>query len=156
MVWRLIALLAVGAAVVVVLRWATAADDAEAALLRPEDPAVVALGLETYGVQCAGCHGADLEGQPNWRSPGPTGLMPAPPHDETGHTWHHDDATLFELTKYGLSKFAGEDYQSAMPAYEGTLSDDEIIAVLSYIKSRWPDDVRARHDELNALAAGRD
>lgn len=152
-VWRLLVLFAVGAAIVLALRWAVATRPAEAALLKPDDLAVVSLGSEVYAAQCASCHGANLEGQADWRTPGPDGQMPAPPHDETGHTWHHDDRTLFELTKYGLAKFAGADYRSAMPAYEDTLSDDEIIAVLSYIKSRWPDDVRARHDEMNASIA---
>ena len=48
-----------------------------------------------YAENCASCHGAKLEGQPDWRSPGPDGVMPAPPHDRTGHTWHHGDGMLF-------------------------------------------------------------
>ena len=43
------------------------------------------------------------------------------------------------------------DYQTDMPTYEGVLSDDDIIAVLSFIKSTWPADVRDRHDEMNRL-----
>ena len=119
--------------------------------LLPDDGKVLALGREVYAAQCASCHGVNLEGQPNWRSPGADGRMPAPPHDETGHTWHHDDATLFGLTKHGLAAMLGPDskYRSNMPAYEGVLSDEEIVAVLSYIKSRWPDEVRERHDAMN-------
>lgn len=80
--------------------------------------------------------------------------MPAPPHDETGHTWHHPDEILFKITKLGIVKAANlKDYKSAMPAYENILSDAEIIAVLSYIKSTWPDEVRAGHDEMNARYA---
>ena len=122
--------------------------------LRPDDAAVVAAGERTYVAQCAVCHGPNLEGQDDWRRPGPDGKLPAPPHDETGHTWHHDDATLFRLTKHGLAQMLGPDskYQSNMPAYEGVLSDGDIIAVLSFIKSRWPVDVRARHDALNERA----
>ncbi len=149
MTLRILGLFIVIALIVLAIRWGLEAGDAEGALLRPDDPIVVALGGEVYAAQCASCHGPNLEGQLDWRSPGPDGLLPAPPHDETGHTWHHDDETLFELTKYGLAKFAGEDYRSAMPAYDGVLSDDEIVAVLSYIKSRWPDDVRVRHDKMN-------
>ena len=77
--------------------------------------------------------------------------MPAPPHNERGHTWHHTDHLLFDLTKYGVEKIVKmENYKSNMPAYESVLSDDEIIAVLSYIKSTWPQDIQARHDQLNA------
>ena len=72
-------------------------------VLRDNDPAIVALGANVYEANCASCHGADLEGQANWRSPGEDGRLLAPPHDETGHTWHHDSDTLFQLTKYGVS-----------------------------------------------------
>ena len=117
--------------------------------LYPSDPDVVALGQTVYAENCASCHGANLEGQPNWRSPGPDGRLPAPPHDETGHTWHHSGDALFRLTKYGVGALIGDtDYKSDMPVYEGILRDDEIIAVLSYIKSTWPQDIRARHDEM--------
>ncbi len=134
--------------------FAAAQEDAGAAILRPDDPQVVAAGRDLYMEHCASCHGADLEGQPDWRSRGPAGLLPAPPHDATGHTWHHTDQVLFDLTKHGLAAFVGPDYDSAMPAFDGVLSDAEIVAVLSFIKSRWPARIRQRHDEMNALAPG--
>ena len=40
------------------------------------------------------------------------------------------------------------DYASDMPAFVDTLTDAEIIAVLTYIKSTWPADIRERHDGL--------
>lgn len=65
--------------------------------------------------------------------------MPAPPHDESGHTWHHTDEVLFGITKHGLvpGKYGPPDYESDMPAFGGKLSDDEIWAVLAFIKSHW-------------------
>ena len=119
-------------------------------ILTPDDVEVVALGQDIYANQCAACHGTRLQGQPNWRIRGEDGLLPAPPHDATGHTWHHDDETLFILTKYGLAGLMENAPPSGMPVYEGVLTDDEIIAVLSFIKSTWPDDLRQYHDELNA------
>lgn len=102
------------------------------------DPAQVALGQKLYAQHCAACHGAKLEGQPDWRRRLPNGRMPAPPHDESGHTWHHPDAVLFGITKDGLvPPYAPRDYQSDMPAFGGTLSDEEIRAVLAYIKGHW-------------------
>ncbi|MEN0087544.1 MAG: cytochrome c [Pseudomonadota bacterium] len=118
-------------------------------VLRPDDVQVVSAGAEIYENVCAACHGVKLEGQPDWRMPGADGLLPAPPHDATGHTWHHDDTALITLTKYGLAGFMENPPPSGMPAYDGLLSDGEIVAVLSYIKSTWPDDIQARHDELN-------
>lgn len=110
----------------------------------------MAQGARLYAEHCAACHGADLGGQANWHQRRPDGRLPAPPHDETGHTWHHPAAQLFALTKRGPAALVGGGYQSDMPAYEGVLNDAEIWAVLSYIKSRWPDEVRARHDQLSA------
>ncbi len=123
-------------------------------LLRPDDPQVLALGQQVYGAHCAACHGARLEGQPDWQTRGADGLLPAPPHDASGHTWHHDDALLFAITKHGVAKAAGlPDYRSAMPVYAGLLSDAEIVAALSWIKAQWPAEIRAKHDEFNRLAA---
>ena len=114
---------------------------------------LVDLGAQVYAAQCAACHGANLEGQPNWRERKPDGKLPAPPHDETGHTWHHDDKTLFALTKFGLFKLVGQHVPTDMPAYDGVLSDREIHAVLAYIKSRWPAHVRQRQAEISNRAA---
>ena len=118
--------------------------------LTPSDPDVVALGGSIYAEHCASCHGTNLEGQPDWQIRLENGRLPAPPHDETGHTWHHSDQVLFELTKYGPAALVGADYESDMPGFEGMLNDQEIIAALSYIKSQWPKKLRQRHDQLNA------
>ena len=123
--------------------------------LRPDDRTVVQTGHRIYVEHCASCHGAALEGQPNWQARRPDGLLPAPPHDASGHTWHHPSDHLIRLTKYGPQAFAGADYRSEMPAYAGTLSDADIVAVLSYIKSTWPPEIRRRHDDLDARTADR-
>ena len=92
-----------------------------------ESPPDLALGQKIYAQHCAACHGAKLEGQGDWRKPLPTGRMPAPPHDDSGHTWHHPDEVLFGITKHGLvAPYAPPGYQSDMPAFGGTLSDGEI------------------------------
>ena len=119
----------------------------------PGDRAQVALGQSVYAAQCARCHGVNLEGQPNWQQRQANGRLPAPPHDASGHTWHHPDAQLFGITKQGIVPFVSPDYESDMPAFEETLSDDEIAAVLAYIKSRWPADIRERQARINGQAA---
>lgn len=151
--WIAAAVIAVAAVVAVVgasLFWSADRGSASTVRLRPDDAAVTALGQKVYAAQCASCHGVRLEGQPNWRERGPDGRLPAPPHDASGHTWHHPDDLLFRITKLGVARAANlKDYASAMPAYEGVLSDAEIVAVLSWIKAQWPPDIRAKQDELN-------
>jgi S-disulfanyl-L-cysteine oxidoreductase SoxD len=113
------------------------------------DPAQIAMGAEVYEAACATCHGVDLEGQPDWRVRRSDGRLPAPPHDETGHTWHHSDEVLFNITKYGMQYYAGDDYRSEMPAFEGLLSDEEVVAVIEFIKSTWPAHIRELQERRN-------
>lgn len=98
----------------------------------------IALGRSVYMANCAQCHGAQLEGQPDWQTPLPSGRLPAPPHDASGHTWHHGDEMLFGVTKHGLKPYAGETYESDMPVFAGILTDEEIRAAIAFIKSTWP------------------
>tara|TARA_R110002072_G_scaffold58955_3_gene149883 strand:+ start:898 stop:1401 length:504 start_codon:yes stop_codon:yes gene_type:complete len=113
------------------------------------DRVLVADGKQVYATACASCHGVNLEGQPNWRSRLPDGRLPAPPHDETGHTWHHPDALLFAVTKFGGARNAPAGFVSGMPAFEKQLSDRQIWAALAYIKSRWPRQVAARQARID-------
>ena len=124
--------------------------DAERPLADASDPALVALGAAVYGKHCASCHGRNLEGEPNWRRRRLDGTLPAPPHDATGHTWHHSDEQLFRLTREGPAAVAGKGYRSTMPGFAGTLEDREILAALAYVKSRWPAEVREVQARLNA------
>ena len=141
---RRLALAAIAAAVGIgggYWAWSMLGDGARA---DPDDAAQVARGRAVYGEHCASCHGAKLEGQPTWRTRKPDGRLPAPPHDATGHTWHHPDEMLFGITKKGVSAFAPPNYATDMPAFGGVLGDDDIWAVLAFIKSKWPAHVRAR------------
>jgi len=114
----------------------------------PNDPALTARGKVVYAERCASCHGANLEGQPNWRKRLPNGRLPAPPHDPTGHTWHHSDRQLFDMTKNGTAGMV-PGYETDMPAYKDILSDADIWAVLSFIESTWPADIRERQQRMN-------
>lgn len=119
-----------------------------------DDAQAVARGEEIYDALCASCHGVDLEGQDNWRAPGPNGRALAPPHDASGHTWHHPDIQLFQIVKFGTAALVGNGYESDMAGYGETLSDAEIVDVMAYIKSTWPEEIIARHDAMNEGQAG--
>ena len=106
------------------------------------DAAQVARGREIYQQNCAACHGAKAQGAPNWATPGPDGLYPPPPHDDTGHTWHHSDRVLYEVIRDGMNDPLRPDSPLRMPAWGGKLSDAEIRAVIEYFKSLWSEEHR--------------
>lgn len=41
-------------------------------------------GQSLYAEHCASCHGANLEGQPDWRKSDENGVLPAPPMMKQG------------------------------------------------------------------------
>lgn len=107
------------------------------------DPARVAQGETLYAQYCAQCHGASLEGAPEWKKPLPDGSLPAPPHDDSGHTWHHADKTLLDITlRGGQAVYGDANTKSNMPAFEGKLTADEAATILDFFKSRWGNDER--------------
>lgn len=93
-----------------------------------------ALGEAVYAAECAACHGDRGQGQPNWQVANADGSLPAPPHDASGHTWHHPDDELLQIIARGGSIYLET---STMPAYENTLTEQEMVAVLDYIKTMW-------------------
>lgn len=108
------------------------------------DSQKVAQGQELYNQYCASCHGIKGEGQPDWKTPNEDGSFKPPPHDASGHTWHHDDDLLIEIVIQG-SNFP----QSQMPTFGDQLSDEEVQAILEYIKSWWGPEERAFQWQVN-------
>jgi len=98
----------------------------------------VAQGATLYAQHCAACHGANLEGAPNWQAGPADGIYPAPPHDNSGHTWHHKDDLLIRIVTNG----GDPAYKSKMPAFKASLNEDEVIAILDFMKSKWGKDER--------------
>jgi len=118
----------------------------------PDDGTQVALGRSIYAASCASCHGDKLQGQPNWQERKPDGKLPAPPHDASGHTWHHADSQLFNMVKRGVGPYAPAGYKSDMPAFDGALGDSDIWAVLAFIKSAWSTEIRERQARISRQA----
>ena len=109
---------------------------------------MIARGKIIYQNNCISCHQVNLVGVENWKDLDEDGYRKSPPLNGTGHTWHHDDATLHNIIKYGLAKLV-KNYEGKMLGFEDNLKDKDIDSVLSYIKSFWPDDVYQQQINLN-------
>lgn len=105
----------------------------------PEEPAA-ARGAALYAEHCASCHGVNGEGEPDWKVARPDGSLPAPPHDSSGHTWHHPDAELLRILAEGGTVYFPE---STMPGFAEILSKEEREDVLAFLKTLWGPEERA-------------
>ncbi len=128
---------------------ATAPARADGHFADADNQTLVDRGAELYSPACGGCHGRRLQGQALWQLRDQYLGRRAPPHDSSGHTWQHSDEDLFAMTKYGRFPEAPKDLVSYMPAFEKSLGDDDITAVLAYIKAHWPTGIRASQSMLN-------
>ena len=118
-----------------------------AALLPPGAPAPN--GAALYAQHCASCHGAALQGQPDWTRRNAAGRLPAPPLDARGHAWQHSDAALRDMVAHSMAATAPPGYATDMPAFAGLLRPGEIAAVVAFIKQQWPLGTRASQALLN-------
>lgn len=107
----------------------------------------VARGEEVFQTNCASCHGASAQGAENWRRRGPDGKFPPPPLNGTAHAWHHPMAQLKHTIKEGSPPNVGN-----MPGWKGVLTDAEVVAVIAWFQSLWPDEVYAAWLEMDASA----
>ncbi len=99
-------------------------------------------GEQIFTTTCVACHQAGGVGQPDWHIPNEQGILPAPPLNGDGHTWHHSDGFLYRYVKNGgkmLETPSLPDFKSGMPAFGEQLSHEEIVSVLTYVKSLWGD-----------------
>jgi mono/diheme cytochrome c family protein len=117
--------------------------EAEQVSIQPLDSDQVAKGKAIYEANCSSCHGLEGEGSPSWQRRNPDDTYPPPPHDSSGHTWHHSDGLLYRIIKDGGSIYETPGFKSAMPAFGERLSPDEIRAVITYLKSLWGPEERA-------------
>jgi mono/diheme cytochrome c family protein len=136
-------------AVLAALSFACSAARAAEHFANADNDAAVLQGKELYARQCAACHGRNLEGQALWQLQDQYAHRRAPAHDASGHTWQHSDEDLFQMTKYGRFPGVPKTVHSYMPAFEKRLTDQQILAVLAFIKARWPLGIRVSQSLLN-------
>ena len=132
--WILVAWLAI-----ITLASACGSDDGSDTSSVADSADPVERGERIYGMYCASCHGDSGEGQPHWNITKSDGTLPPPPLNGSGHTWHHGDGTLYKQVKFGGGYLDLPGFKSGMPAFDETLSHQEIVDVLAYVKSLWAD-----------------
>jgi mono/diheme cytochrome c family protein len=120
------------------------------------NPDAYMLGQQVYAQNCAACHGANGEGQfpENPRARDASERYGAPPHDDSGHTWHHDDDLLYQIVHEG-GMGNPEDF-NPMPAFGDQLSDAEIEAVIFYIKTFWTEEQRLNQQRTTEAVRNQD
>lgn len=131
--------------------WAyhAATADADDGFLRWQDARIVDAGSRLYGAHCAGCHGT-LDGTASALVA--DARLHGPAHDETGHSWQHPDFALFRLVRDGVAEANCLPVDpDRMPIFKDVVSDAELVAILSYIKSTWSDEIRRDHDQVNMM-----
>lgn len=100
------------------------------------DGVQVEAGRYLYDLNCASCHGPDLLGASDWKTPDEKGAFPPPPLDSTGHAWHHPDELLGDIIR------GNRGYKSSMPQFADSLDDAQIAGIIEYLKSTWGSDER--------------
>ncbi|MHB1175596.1 MAG: c-type cytochrome [Sulfuriferula sp.] len=120
------------------------------ALVRVTDPAQLKRGAALFQQNCAVCHGAIAQGNPDWRTVGADGKALPPPLDGTGHAWHHPTSGLKLAIKYGSPGGAGN-----MPAWKDKLTDLQIDDIIAWFQSLWPDGAYAAWQRTEAKALAR-
>ena len=108
------------------------------------DYATLALGGRVFQKNCATCHGKEAKGEPDWRKRKPDGKLKPPPLNGTGHMWHHSKDLLLSIIANGSINKGGD-----MPAWGDKLSDKEMDAVVTWLQSKWPQEVYASWLEIN-------
>lgn len=99
----------------------------------PEDE--LARGEQLYGRHCVSCHGGATGGD--------IGDLP-PRHNAQGHTWHHPDCMLVDIVLDGMPPRGGQ----VMPAFDNTLDEDDVEAILAHIRTWWEPDQREFQAEI--------
>lgn len=90
---------------------------------------LAAQGEPLYAQNCQSCHGDATTGAGRL-----TALIPS--HGQDGHTWHHADGQLADII-LGRFTYPGRE----MPSFEDTLTEDQVEAILAYLKLGWNEEM---------------
>ena len=96
-------------------------------------------GKTLFAQHCAVCHGQNAEQTVEWKIPNSQGQYPPPPLNGSAHAWHHPLSVLRQVIRHGGAPMGG-----MMPAWEGVLSEEDMVATIAAFQSFWPDEVYER------------
>ncbi|MDQ7028218.1 MAG: cytochrome c [Anaerolineae bacterium] len=116
------------------------------------DNSQLAAAQRNYNTLCAHCHGYGGDGQPleTAERTETLGYHTVPLHNSAGHTWQHPDQLLFETIKYGVESPIN---LYTMTPFGDLLSDDEIFAIIDYLRLWWTDDQQTWQEQLTTQFA---
>lgn len=104
------------------------------------DPELIALGARLFDRNCSPCHGKEAVGEDPAKTGGGwkegVGQI-APALNGAGHAWHHPPGYFFQMIHNGTSL-----PDSRMISWQGRMSEYEILAVIAYFQSLWPERIR--------------
>ena len=100
------------------------------------DDKLVTSGSQLFQQNCASCHGVNAEGTQEWKKTDASGHYPPPPLNGSGHAWHHSIPQLARSIKEGGIQLGG-----VMPGFGGQLDDQQILVLIAYFQSKWPDEI---------------
>ena len=98
-----------------------------------------ARGDVLFQANCQVCHGKEGVATENWRKRDANGNLLPPPLNGTAHTWHHSPAVLIKTIEEGGSKLGG-----TMPGFAEKLSLQDMVAIIGYLNSLWPNEIYSR------------
>ena len=107
-------------------------------------------GNTLYQANCAACHKPDASGTPDWKKLDANGKLPPPPLNGTAHTWHHPMSVLHRTVRNGGVPLGG-----TMPPFATKLTPQQIIDILAWVQSHWPDEIYSIWNERNSMAQQR-
>jgi mono/diheme cytochrome c family protein len=110
---------------------------------RPFSTESLMRGARLFQEKCALCHGPEAQGHPDWRN---RQVVAAPPLNGNGNEWMRRQQDMVAIIKYGAKRNGDQ----VMPAWQGRLTDKEILDIITWYQALWPADVYERWRKANA------
>lgn len=118
----------------------------------PTDAESIALGKHRADALCAGCHGTDLSGLDNWFNAPPLGVIDSAnlTSGEGGVGGEFTDEDFVRAVRHGINRQGKPIFMVAVTS-TSYLSDEELAAIIAYLKTIPPVDHVTREKQFTPL-----